>query len=251
MIITPIKTQKMVPPQDDLWQLLDQSLLNLADNTILAIASKVVSIGEGRCISADQVPDKDKLIISESSLYLPREHVPGKWLMHTISHNLLIGTAGIDESNGNGYYILWPEDPTASAKKIWSYLTNKFKIKNLGVILTDSHTIPLRRGLVGISLAHFGFEPLNDYRGRNDLFGREMKVSQSNIPDSLASVAVLAMGEGSEQTPVVLITDFNQIKFTDKPAKSSEPFSNLNVPIEEDLYRPFLKAVLWKKGAKI
>ena len=29
----------------------------------------------------------------------------------TIKQGMLIPTAGIDESNGDGYYILWPRDP--------------------------------------------------------------------------------------------------------------------------------------------
>src|SRR5579884_3564736 len=202
MKVQSYKTKIFEPPEDDLKETLNHLSHSLNNGDIVAITSKVVSICEGRTIKADQVKDKDELVKKQANRYLPREFVPGKWALHTITRNILIPTAGVDESNGNGYYILWPEDPEASAKKIWQHLTKKAGIKNLGVVITDSHSIPLRRGLVGISLAHWGFEPLKDYRGKKDLFGKKLEVSLANIPDALAAAAVLAMGEGSEQTPI-------------------------------------------------
>lgn len=107
----------------------------------------------------------------------------------------------------------------------------------------------MRRGLVGISLGYFGLEPLKDYRGEKDLFGKELIFSMSNIPDSLASAAVFSMGEGAEQTPIVIIEDLQgYIRFTDKKYKPQKPNSDFNIKPEEDLYAPFLKAVPWKKG---
>jgi F420-0:gamma-glutamyl ligase len=106
----------------------------------------------------------------------------------------------------------------------------------------------MRRGLVGISIAYFGFKPLYDYRGTTDLFGRELKVSLANIPDSLAAGAVFNMGEGPEQTPVVLISDLpKSIKFINTIYKPTRKFSTFEVPMEEDLFKPFLTSVPWKK----
>lgn len=249
MIITPIKTRKLIPPQDDLDQVLKTLSLKIKERTIVAISSKIVSILEGRCIHQSKVKDKDELIIKEAEKYLDRNLTPGGWIIHTLKNNLLIPTSGVDESNANGYYILWPKNPKLSAKRIWQFLKKKSQIKNLGVIITDSHSIPLRRGLVGISLAHFGFQPLKDYRGKQDLFGRRIEVSLANIPDSLAAASVLAMGEGAEQTPIALISDLGPaIKFTPKSTISKKPFSSFGVPTSEDLFKPFLDKVPWKKG---
>lgn len=249
MIITPIKTRKLIPPKDDLSEVLDESITSLEENSILAISSKIVSIGEGRCIPLEAITDKDALIKQEADLYLSRDYVPGKWLMHTVTNNLMIGTAGIDESNANGHYILWPKNPKNSAKRIYAFLTQKFGIKNLGIIITDSHSIPLRRGVVGISLAHYGFDPLLDYRGKEDLFGRELHVSQTNFADGLAAAAVVSMGEGDEQTPLVLLTDIPHITFTTKRT-SYKKFSSLEVPMEEDLYKPIFTFLPWEKGGR-
>lgn len=251
MKIKAIKTRKVTPPQDSIEDILDMVAKSLKHRCILAITSKIVSIHEGRTIPSESVRKKDELIISEAEMYLPRELTPGGWVMHTLKTNLLIPTAGIDESNAANYYVLWPEDPQKSAKRIWNYLNKITGIPDFGVIITDSHSIVLRRGVVGISLSHFGFEPLYDYRGKKDIFGRKLKVSQTNIADSLASAAVLVMGEGAERTPLSLISDLpHTVKFKKRKIKQEGLFSNFEVSLEEDLYEPFLSAVPWKKGGK-
>lgn len=248
MKVKAIKTRKFLPPKDDLWQLLAQSIKSLEERSIMAVTSKVVAISEGRSIPIIKVKDKDQLIIKEADKYLPRSRTPKGWMMHTIKNNLFIPSAGVDESNGNGFYILWPKDLGLSAKKIWLFLRKKFKVEDLGVIITDSHCIPMRRGLVGVSLAHFGFEPLRDYRGEKDIFGRKLEVSLTDIPDCLASAAVLEMGEGDEQTPIALITEVPYVHFTQHPKVSKKPYSSFTIPAREDLFYPFLSSVRWKKG---
>ena len=248
--IQAIRTRVLIPPKDDLEEVLLESIKEIPENSIVAIASKIVSIGEGNCIPLEEVDDKDALIKSESEKYLDRENTPGKYLLHTITNNLLIGTAGIDESNANDHYILWPKNPSASAKRLCQFLRKEFNVKNLGVVITDSHSIPMRRGIVGFSLSYWGFKPLHDYRGTQDLFGRDMKVSQTNFPDSLASAAVLNMGEGAEQTPLVLISQIEGLNYLNEDYIPVGEYSSFEVPLEEDLYKPFLTSVPWKDGGK-
>lgn len=249
MKITAIKTRKITPPKDDILDILEEAGKNLTENSILCIASKVVAISEGKCIPISEYPHKDDLIKKEADKYLNRNLTPHNWIMHTLKNNLLIGSAGIDESNGAGYYILWPNDPEKSAEEIYKFLRQKSGLKSIGVIITDSHSIPLRRGLVGISLGYFGFEPLKDYMGEKDLFGRELVFSMTNIPDSLASAAIFSMGEGAEQTPITIIEELPPfVKFTDQKWKPKKPNSDFKIKPEEDLYAPFLKSVPWKKG---
>jgi F420-0:gamma-glutamyl ligase len=75
--------------------------------------------------------DKDKLIIKEAEKYLPRSFVPGEWVIHTLKNNIFIPTSGIDESNANGHFILWPKNPKRSAEKIRNWLKKKYKVKIL------------------------------------------------------------------------------------------------------------------------
>jgi putative folate metabolism gamma-glutamate ligase len=248
MFIKTIKTRVLVPPQDDLLSAIQKSLPKIQEGSVIAVTSKVVSIWQGRCVPVKKYPDRDKLIAEEADKYLPREFVPGAWCIQSIKNNLLIPSAGIDESNANHHYILWPRDPSSAAKKIWQWLRRTYRVKKIGVIITDSHTIPLRRGVLGISLAHYGFLPLKDYRGTPDIFGRELQMTQTNITDGLAAAAVMLMGEGSECTPLAVIEDVPWIKFVDRPVKSRKPFSSLEIKTKEDLYYPLIAAVPWRKG---
>lgn len=246
MKVKAIKTRKFLPPKDDLWNLLS-AIKFLKENSVVAITSKVVSIGEGRSVPINSA-NKDELIIKEADKYLPRDLVPNEWAMYTLKNNMLVASAGIDESNGNDFYILWPEDPESSAKEIWSFLKEKFKLQNLGVIITDSRLIPLRRGVVGFAISYFGFKPLKDYRGKKDIFGREFQMETSDIPDSLATAAVLEMGEGAESQPIAIISDVPYLEFTGSNFNPESLDDSLDIPEKEDLFYPFLSSVPWKEG---
>lgn len=246
MIVKAIKTRKFLPPKDDLQDLLD-AIKSLKENSVVAVTSKVVSIGEGRCVHFSEMT-KDELAIKEADKYIPRELAPGGHVLHTIKNNLMIVSSGVDESNGANHYILWPKDPYLSAKKIWEFLRKKFKVKNLGIIITDSRLVPLRRGVVGIAISYFGFEPIRDYRGTRDIFGREFKMETTDIPDSLATAAVLEMGEGAEQQPIAIITDVSQIKFITQESKLKLSEDMMKISEKEDMFYPFLSSVPWQKG---
>jgi putative folate metabolism gamma-glutamate ligase len=248
MIIKTVKTRIVKPPKDDLLAVIGASIHTLKERDIVVITSKVVAIWQGRCVPLSDYPNKDELVTREADLYLPRESTPGAWCMHTMKNNVFIPSAGIDESNAAGHYILWPRDVNKVARQLWRWLRAKYHLKNLGVIITDSHTIPLRRGVLGISLAHYGFAPLKDYRGNADIFGRELKMTQTNIADGLAAAAVVLMGEGSECTPLAIVRDVPFIQFVERKSKSRKPFSSFEIETQEDLYYPLLSSVPWKKG---
>jgi F420-0:gamma-glutamyl ligase len=246
MIIKGIKTRKFLPPKDNLDDLLSHIKV-LKENSVVAITSKVISICEGRCIPFAKI-SKDELAISEADKYLPRELSPSGWVLHTIKNNMMIASSGVDESNGANYYTLWPTDPHASSKKIWEILRKKFNIKNLGVIITDSRLVPLRRGVVGIAIGFFGLKPLKDYRGKSDLFGRIFKMETSNMPDSLATAAILEMGEGSEGKPIAVISQIPQIEFIDNEYLPKTLDDTFEIPEKEDMFYPLISSSKWKKG---
>ncbi|MDZ4295769.1 MAG: coenzyme F420-0:L-glutamate ligase [Patescibacteria group bacterium] len=248
MIVTPIKTRVLMPPQDDLLAAIRAVLRRLNERAVLVITSKVVSIWQGRCVPRSDYPDKDELIKQEADYYLPREAAPGGWVMHALKHNVFIPSAGIDESNGNDYYILWPKNPMGAAKTLWQWLRKTYGVRDLGVIISDSHTIALRRGVIGFALGYHGFIPLKDYRGTKDLFRRELKMTQTNFPDALAAAAVVLMGEGSEATPLALIEDVPTLQFTGRPFRPRKPFSSFEIKTREDLFYPLLSAVPWRRG---
>jgi len=241
-----IKTKRIIPKKDkDIFLILDEYLPKLKEKSIVAVTSKIVAICEGRIADPKKVT-RDEVAAKEAELYLPRELNKYNFML-TIKRSTMIASAGVDESNAAGNLVLWPKDPQKSANEIRAYLKKKFRLKSLGVIITDSKTSPLRWGLTGISIAHSGFSALNYYRQKPDIFGRKLKVSQANVAEALAVSAVLLMGEGKEQTPLAVIEDVPFVKFQKRDPTEKE-LKSLRISLEEDVYGSILTAVKWKKG---
>lgn len=231
-----IKTRVIMPPKDDVYKIIDESIKDLRNGDVLLITSKVLGIHQGRCVKIGNA-DKDKLIVEEADKVVVShlKNVPKGYMILTLKNNTLIPASGIDESNANGYYILWPREVNKQAKEICQHLRKKFGLSKFAVIVIDSHTIPLRRGVMGISIGFHGLNPLKDYRGKPDIFGRPLKFTTSNIVDTLAAIGVLLMGEANEQTPMLIVRGADFVEFSDKENK------DFLIPIEEDLYAPLLK----------
>lgn len=247
MNIQTIKIEPVTIDSGDITKLLDTSIPTFVENTILVVTSKIVSICEGRVVKIGTV-DKDILIANEAEYYLP--HTESKYdVTLTINHNLLVATAGIDESNGNGYYILWPKDPQKSANMIREYLVKRFSLTKVGVIISDSRSTPLKWGTTGVSLSHSGFVALNNYIGEPDIFGHKLTMTQANVADGLATGAVTVMGEGKEQTPLALISDVPFVQFQEKNP-TDEEIKSLRINLEDDIYAPLISKADWKKGGK-
>lgn len=240
MQFIPVKTRKILPPKDDFLVALDESLPKLKEGDVLLIASKVLAIHQGRCVKKSKIKNqKLKLINREANYSLPSHMVNGSDITLSIKNYTLIPSAGIDESNGNGYYILWPKDVNRLLKKLVMSLKKKHHIKNLAAIAVDSHTTPLRWGTQGISIGFYGLKPLYDYRGKKDIFERKLKHTQRNLVDTLADLGALIMGEGNEQTPVAILRGAKFIKFTNK-----NTYKQLVIDPKKDLYYPLLKPFL-------
>jgi F420-0:gamma-glutamyl ligase len=204
-----------------------------------AVTKSVTQLPDEKTKNAEQTASAEKaekksLVEKEADVFL------GETLhsVHmTIKHGLFIPSAGIDESNSEtGEFILYPTDPYASAHRIGLALRQHFKLSKLGIILTDSHSTPLRSGVTGIALAHFGFQATRNLVGQKDLFGRGLKATHVNTLDALAVAAVFEMGESNESRPLAIISGARNIEFTDR----SSP-AEIQIPLENDLYFHLLK----------
>jgi F420-0:gamma-glutamyl ligase len=232
-----VKTRKFLPPKDDIFALFDEHLPKLKEGDVLLVTSKLLSIHQGRCVKKSKFKNqKSKLVKQEADYSLPAKMVKGSEIVLTIKDHTLIPSAGIDESNANGYLILWPKNTNRLCKQVCDYLKKKHHLKKLAMIVTDSHTTPLRWGTSGISIGFYGLEPLVDYRGKRDIFGRKLKYTQANMVDALSAMAVLLMGEGAERVPMVIIRGAKFIKFTSKAT-----YKKFVIPPQKDLYYPLLK----------
>jgi putative folate metabolism gamma-glutamate ligase len=247
MHVVSIKTHKITVEDNTLITLLDQYVPALDDGSVLCITSKIVAICEGRVVKAEAV-DKQQLIEQEAEYFLPPSSNKYNVTL-TVKNNLLIASAGLDESNGNGYYVLWPRDSQRTANEVRAYLCQRFGLQRVGVLITDSKTTPLRWGVIGVSVAHSGFQAVNNLIGTPDIFGRELHMTRVDVADALAASAVLVMGEGREQTPLAVISDVPFVNFQDRDPTADE-LERLRIDMADDLYGPLLTSVKWEKGGK-
>jgi coenzyme F420-0:L-glutamate ligase len=230
---------KVFKENEDVIEFILKYIKKIPENSVLVITSKIVALAEGRVVSFDdKIPYKkfrEKLIKKESDFALETKQT---WL--TIKDGMVMSSAGIDESNAKGKLILLPRDSFKSALMIRNKLKKKFKVKKLGILITDSRIFPLRVGIVGVALGYAGFKGVRDYRGTKDIFGRILKMSRTDVADSLATASVLCMGEGKERQPLALITN-SSIEFTEKINKKE-----LIINPKDDLYLPLFGSILKK-----
>jgi coenzyme F420-0:L-glutamate ligase len=203
MIVSPLKSH-IVQPNADLfstvWQILCANKKTPRNGDILVISSKIVSFCQGNLVKIESENAFKKLVRKES------DHFFGGKVPLTLKNGMLIPYAGIDRSNvPEGYAILWPSDVAKVAKKLRSEIMKRYKLKDLGVLIIDSHCQPLRWGVTGIALAFSGFKGVEDLRGDKDLFGRKLGITRKAVADQLASAASMVMGEGDDAIPMALI----------------------------------------------
>lgn len=236
MKIEPIKT-RIFREHEDLSLFVLQHIKKIPEKSILAVTSKIVSLSLGRTEKHRGEKEKAKLIKKESDIILDKNN------LFTIKDGMVMAFAGVDESNGDGKIILLPKDSYESAEALRKQLADRLKLKNLGVLITDSGFIPLRGGAIGMAIGYAGFQGVRNYIGKKDVFGRVLKMSKTNVADSLAASAVLNMGEGSEQCPLALITGAPVLFAKTKKGE-------IMIDSKKDMYTPLFKNLPYAKKKK-
>lgn len=244
MHVQPIQTHAITTADADLLAILATYLPPIPEQSVLAITSKIVSICQGRVVGMTAV-DRQQLIEAEADHFLPPS-ASRYGVALTLKDNLLTPNAGIDESNANGNYVLWPRNPQQVADEVRAWLCQHFGLRHVGVIITDSTPVPLRWGVTGVAIAHSGFLALNDYIGRSDLFGRKLRMTKANVSHALAAAAVLVMGEGDERTPLAMISNLPFVQFQERAPTAAE-LALLHIDLEDDLYAPLFAGVAWQR----
>jgi coenzyme F420-0:L-glutamate ligase / coenzyme F420-1:gamma-L-glutamate ligase len=196
-------------------------------NDIVVVSSKFVSMSEGSMVKLSRVRVSEKakelaakyhvdvklteLVLRESEYVL--RGVPGFLL--AIKDGMIAPNAGIDKSNvPRGYAILYPRHPFETAQKLKSKFLAELGIR-VGIVIADSRLMPTRIGTTGVAIACAGFEPVEDQRGRRDLFGNVMRVTFKAVADGLATMGVAVMGESDESTPAAVIREA-KVSWSDK-----------------------------------
>jgi len=225
---------------------IESESIKIDDGDVIAVAQKIISKSENRYLDISQLsPSEEALTLSrkidkdpkfiQAILNESKKVVRYRMGVLIVEHKLgfIHANAGIDTSNTDqekDIVLLLPENPDNSAKMISESLSQHFQ-KNISVIITDTMGRPFRNGIVGFTIGSHNIECLLDERGKNDLFGNKLKVTQIGIADELAAAASLLMGQAAQKKPVVLIKgyEFNQNNLSDS--------QSLIRSEEEDLFR--------------
>ncbi len=236
MRVIPIGLRSPLAPGDDLVEeflrACSESGVEIVTGDVVAIATKAVSAVKGLYIRLSDVRPSGLACELAREVGMSPEFVQAvlnradqtlgcvRHAILTVVGGTVAPNAGLDAKNApRGTLATWPEDPDLQAWRIREEIRRRTQAR-VGVILVDSSLIPLRRGTVGLAVGVAGMEPLVDYRGRPDIYGRTIRITSMDLADSLASAAHAVMGEGDELTPFALIKGA-RVKITDSYGKDS------------------------------
>jgi len=230
--VFPIKIAKKTR-KFDLFKTIVKSGFQFCEGDIIVISSKFVAISEGSIVKLnDVVPSRRsrllakrlqmderivEMVLRESDMIV--NGIPGFLL--TIRDEMIAPNAGIDKSNApKGTVILYPRGPFKTAQLIRSKFLRALGIK-VGVVISDSRLMPTRIGTTGVAIGVSGLEPVEDLRGKRDLFGNKLQVTIKATADALSTTGVFVMGESNEGIPVVIIRGAS-VKFTERKLSSND-----------------------------
>mgnify|MGYP002153778046 CR=1 FL=1 len=218
--LIPLRFRLVKPGQslnDEVIRTVRWSKIKLRNGDILAVASKIVSVCERRIVKlqdlsvtrrARRIARKWKMnpLLAQLVLDEADEVLGGvRGFLLTVKGGMLTANAGVDLKNSPpGTATLWPSDPDRTARSLRGALAAEYSVR-VGVILVDSRVTPLRLGTTGLALGISGFFPVEDHRGKRDLYGRKILVTETNVADDVAAAAHLMMGEVTSKVGAVVI----------------------------------------------
>jgi coenzyme F420-0:L-glutamate ligase/coenzyme F420-1:gamma-L-glutamate ligase len=190
-----------------------------ADTDVLVVAHKFISKAEGRMRRLSEVTPSDRARELAEALQKDPRHVQVVLdetheirraergvLISVTRHGFVCANAGVDASNApdDDTVILLPTDPDGSARRLRAGLRERLGAAP-AVLITDSFGRAWRNGQVDIAIGCAGLAALEDWRGRRDARGRELKATWIAVADELAAAADLARAKDALQ-PAVLIS---------------------------------------------
>jgi coenzyme F420-0:L-glutamate ligase / coenzyme F420-1:gamma-L-glutamate ligase len=194
-----------IRPGDDLAALLGDAVerTGVTEGDVLVVAQKVVSKAEGRVEEADDVL---AVILREARAVRRRR---GDLVIAETEHGFVCASAGVDRSNtpGDGWVVLLPRDPDASAAALRAALAERFGVAP-AVVVSDSFGRAWRQGTTDVAVGVAGMRPLLDLRGTKDGRGRVLEATVIAVADELASAAELVMGK-AEGIPAALVRGYH------------------------------------------
>jgi coenzyme F420-0:L-glutamate ligase/coenzyme F420-1:gamma-L-glutamate ligase len=220
-----------VRPGDDLAGLLARAAAGagpLRPGDVLVVAHKVVSKAEGRVVrlgdvtpsprAVEMASDQGKearqvqVVLDESAELL---RVARGVMICVTRHGFVCANAGVDASNAAApdELVLLPADPDASARALRARL-GELRGARPAVIVSDSFGRAWRIGQTDVAIGAAGLQPVEDWAGRRDSVGRELRATAIAVADSIAAAADLARAKDSRE-PAVLVRGLERVVSAD------------------------------------
>jgi coenzyme F420-0:L-glutamate ligase/coenzyme F420-1:gamma-L-glutamate ligase len=226
---------------------LDPGTMSFDAGDVLVVAHKVVSKAEGRVVALRDVeptgravalaaelgkddPRTVEVVLRESAEVVRAEH--GVLICRT-HHGFVCANAGVDASNAShaDTLIVLPRDPDGSARRIRARL-RELTGASPAVLITDSFGRAWRHGQVDVAIGLAGLQPLDDWRGRTDSAGMQLRATWLAVADAAAAIAELARAKDSRE-PVVILDGLERF-LTDEDGPGAVALLR---PLDEDMFR--------------
>ena len=157
----------------------------LRDGDVLVVTSKVVSKSEGRAVPAAE----REAAIREAAVHTLARRGPTR-IVRT-RDGLVLAAAGVDNSNVEpGEVLLLPADPDASAARLRDAVRRRTGTR-VGVVVSDTLGRAWRMGQTDVAIGSAGVRVVEDYAGRRDTYGNDLRVTAVALADELAGAADL------------------------------------------------------------
>lgn len=230
---------------DDLGSLII-ARTELQRGDVLVLAHKIVSKAEGQtrrlggvepgaratelATRVDKDPRHVQVILDESREVLRASRGV---LICVTHHGFVCANAGVDASNvpGGGRLVLLPKHPDDSARTLRNRLRQLSGVAP-AVLITDTFGRAWRLGQCDVAIGCAGLNPVEDWRGRQDWGGRELKATVIAVADELAAAADLTRFKDRAQPAVLIRGAERYVSDDDGPGAQA-----LIRPEREDLFR--------------
>lgn len=229
--VIPVASIREISTGDDLAGLIlaaaESTGTTIQDGDVLVVTHKIVSKAEGAVVSGIDTDADYREIVEEQAVSIIRRR--GDLIIAETRHGFVCANAGVDRSNTpEGTVVLLPEDPDRSAHKLRNRIERATGTR-IGVVITDTFGRAWRRGVVDFAIGISGVPAIVDYRGKPDMQGRTMEVTEIGVADEIAAAADLVMGK-AEGIPVAIVRG---LAFEEDDGRASD----LVRPADEDLFR--------------